>query len=250
MTFADHFSAGAAGYARYRPDYPPELFAWLASIVPGSGAAWDCATGSGQAAVALADHFAAVLATDASAEQLRSARPHPRVTYRVARAEAPGIEPGSVALVTVAQAAHWFDLPAFYAAARAALAPGGIVALWGYGDIRVDPEVDAVVGPFSEGTVGPYWPPERRMLMDAYRLLPFPFAEIAAPPFPLRQRWSRERLVGYLRSWSSVAGYRRAVGDDPVARIEPALAAAWGGAEELEVSWPLFFRVGRVTDAG
>lgn len=28
--FKDHFSAQAPDYARYRPDYPAELFAWLA----------------------------------------------------------------------------------------------------------------------------------------------------------------------------------------------------------------------------
>lgn len=250
MTFADHFSEGAAFYARHRPGYPPELFRWLASLAPHARAAWDCATGSGQAATALAGHFAAVVATDASAEQIRHARPHPRVEYRVARAEEPGIEPGSVALVTVAQAAHWFRLPAFYDAARAALAPGGVVALWGYGDLRVDADVDPVIHPFSEGTVGPYWPPERRLVRDEYRSIPFPFQEIAAPAFEMRARWSRDDLLGHLRSWSSVAGYRRAIGDDPVARLEPALAAAWGGAEAREVRWPFFLRVGRVTAAG
>ncbi|HYW09189.1 MAG TPA: class I SAM-dependent methyltransferase [Longimicrobium sp.] len=250
MTFADHFSGSAELYARHRPGYPPELFAWLASLAPHHRFAWDCATGSGQAAVALADHFASVLATDASAEQIRHARPDPRVEYRVARAEEPGIASGSVALVTVAQAAHWFHLPDFYEAARAALAPGGIIALWGYGDLRVDDEVDAVVIPFSEGTVGPYWPPERRLVHDEYRSIPFPFNEIAAPAFTMRARWRRDGLLGHLRSWSSVAGYRRAVGDDSVARLEPALAAVWGDGETREVRWPFFLRVGRITGGG
>ena len=52
--FADHFSGSARGYAAYRPTYPDALFSWLAEHSPGRGAVWDCGTGSGQAATALA----------------------------------------------------------------------------------------------------------------------------------------------------------------------------------------------------
>ena len=34
MSFKDHFSAQATDYARFRPDYPAGLFAWLAGIAP------------------------------------------------------------------------------------------------------------------------------------------------------------------------------------------------------------------------
>ena len=53
-TFKDHFSGHAADYAKFRPNYPPKLFDHLASISPKRELAWDCATGSGQAAVGLA----------------------------------------------------------------------------------------------------------------------------------------------------------------------------------------------------
>ncbi|MDX1420092.1 MAG: class I SAM-dependent methyltransferase, partial [Rubricoccaceae bacterium] len=82
------FGAVAERYAASRPTYPDALFAWLAEQSPGRSLAWDCATGSGQAAVALAAHVGAVLATDASEPQLAHARPHPRVRYAVAPAEA------------------------------------------------------------------------------------------------------------------------------------------------------------------
>src|SRR5437762_742522 len=51
--FKDHFSRQAADYAKFRPRYPKELFRWLASVAPETKLAWDCATGNGQAAVAL-----------------------------------------------------------------------------------------------------------------------------------------------------------------------------------------------------
>ena len=82
--FKDHFSGHAADYANFRPNYPPELFDYLASISPGRELAWDCATGNGQAAVGLAAHFDEIIATDASAQQIENARPHLRISYRVA----------------------------------------------------------------------------------------------------------------------------------------------------------------------
>jgi trans-aconitate methyltransferase len=104
----DHFSGHAAHYARHRPSYPPQLFAWLAAQAPAADLAWDCATGNGQAALALAEHFRQVHATDLSAEQLAQATPHPRITYRQGPAEASGLADRSCDLVTVAQALHWF----------------------------------------------------------------------------------------------------------------------------------------------
>src|SRR5271155_781134 len=112
--FKDHFSGHAADYRAFRPTYPPELFAFLASVAPGRDLAWDCGTGSGQAAVPLADHFARVYATDASAEQVANADPHPRVEYAVAPAENGPLADGSADLVLVAQALHWFDHDRFY----------------------------------------------------------------------------------------------------------------------------------------
>ena len=82
------YSPFAAQYAQSRPGYPAELFSDLAALVPGRDLAWDGATGNGQAAVAVAEHFDRVIATDASAEQIRHAHRHPRVEYRVATSEA------------------------------------------------------------------------------------------------------------------------------------------------------------------
>src|SRR5436309_12421226 len=127
-SFADHFSGVAGAYAEHRPRYPDRLFAWLAEQVPERRLAWDCATGSGQAAVGLAEHFDRVIATDASEAQIAAAAPHPRVEYRVAPAESSGLAPESADLVTVGQALHWFDRPLFYAEARRVLRPGGVVA--------------------------------------------------------------------------------------------------------------------------
>ena len=121
MTFKDHFSGLAADYAQYRPRYPGALFDYLAKTTPAQKRAWDCACGSGQATLDLAERFEAVIATDASAKQIAAARPHPRVTYAVGRAEDSGLEDNSVDLITVAQSLHWFDLNLFYGEVRRVL---------------------------------------------------------------------------------------------------------------------------------
>lgn len=245
--FKDHFSANSAGYADFRPRYPEALFAWLAGQCAGHSLAWDCATGSGQAAVALAGHFEWVIGTDASAAQIAHAQAHPGVEYRVAPAEASGLPDASVDLLTVAQAAHWFDLDAFYAEARRVLKPGGLIALWGYEKLRLEPALASVVGQFYHGELDGFWPPERRLVESGYRDLAFPFEELVAPELAMAADWTLDQLIGYFGTWSAVKNYRQARATDPLPPLRAALEALWGSPDTRKnIQWPLFLRVGRV----
>lgn len=244
--FSDHFAPVSGAYADFRPTYPPALFDWLAAVAPGRGLVWDCACGSGQASVDLADRFERVAATDASAAQLEGAARHPQIEYRQAPAEMSGLPDASVDLITVAQALHWFDLPAFYAEARRVLRPGGVLAVWSYGVQTVEGDaVDALVQHFYREVVGPYWPPERVLVEQGYRTLDFPFAEFAPPAFEMTAHWPLSRLLGYFRSWSATGRYIKARGEDPVVGLAEALASLWGDPEAgRQVAWPLALRVG------
>ena len=247
MTFKDHFSGHAASYAAFRPGYPPALFDFVVSLTPGRDLAWDCATGNGQAALSLAGFFEKVVATDASRQQLDQALPHPRVEYRVAPAEDSGLPDGSVDLLTVAQALHWFDFDRFYAEARRVLRPGGAIAAWSYNLLRGTPEISALVDRLAGEITGTYWPPERHWVDEEYRTIPFAFPEIPAPVFHHTESWNLERLVAYLRTWSSVVRYQAATGEDPLARLAPELAAAWGDPEATRVlDWPIYVRAGTI----
>jgi ubiquinone/menaquinone biosynthesis C-methylase UbiE len=245
--FKDHFSANSAGYAGYRPRYPEALFDWLAGQCAARDAAWDCATGSGQAAVALAGRFRRVIATDASAAQIEHAQAHAGVEYRVAPAEASGLPDAGVDLVTVAQAAHWFDLDAFHAEVRRVLKPGGLVALWGYEKLRLETDLARVVGHFYHGVLDGYWPPERALVESGYRDLAFPFAEIAPPEFAMSADWTLDQLIGYFGTWSAVKNYRQALGADPLPALRGELEPLWGSPDRPKnIQWPLFLRIGRV----
>lgn len=247
MSFKDHFSRLAAAYSAFRPEYPPALFDFLAHSCRERRMVWDCACGTGQATLALAGHFDAVIATDASPQQVAAAPAHANVTFRAARAEESGIDSESVDLVTVAQALHWFDLDSFYREARRVLKPSGVLAAWTYGVLHVEgDQVDALVQEFYYDIVGPYWPPERRLVEDGYRGIPFPFTEIAPPPFNMEEKWDRDRLLGYMRTWSATSRYVDAKGVDPVAALENRLQPLWADADSVRtVTWPLALRVGR-----
>lgn len=243
MSFKDHFSAQAADYARYRPDYPQEIYDFILLNVHNSDAAWDCGTGNGQVAVALANYFEDVMATDPSAQQIANASRVENVTYSIAPAEASGLPSSYFDVITVGQAAHWFQFDEFYAEVRRVAKPGALLMMWGYGLSTVTPEVDAVVNHFYYHTVGSFWPPERQYLDNEYRDLPFPFTPLSVAPMQMVQYWSLADFVGYLNTWSSVQGYIRAHGQNPVQALVPALAKAWGNADVLlPITWPLYVK--------
>jgi SAM-dependent methyltransferase len=245
-TFKDHFSRQAADYSRYRPAYPSALIDYVASLAPDRALAVDCATGNGQAAVALAEHFDQVIAVDASAAQLEQALPHPKVRYERALAEALPVADGAVALVAVAQAIHWFDFDRFHAECRRVLMPGGGVAAWTYTVFRAGGRIDDIVDRFYHDTIGPYWPPEREYVQQGYRTIPFPWDEITPPSFRLQTEWTLEQVIGYFASWSSVQQYRlRHDGRDPLPDVERDLASAWPVGRTVRLDWPLYLRVGR-----
>jgi ubiquinone/menaquinone biosynthesis C-methylase UbiE len=244
----DHFSAVAPSYAAYRPRYPSALFDFLAERAPSRGLAWDCACGNGQATIDLAERFDRVIATDASAAQIAQAPSHPRIEWRVAPGERSGIADRTCDLVTVAQALHWLDIDAFFGEARRVTRSTGLVAVWSYGDVRLDlPEADALVTHFSRTIVGPYWPPQRRIVDEGYRSIELPFDEIAVPELEMTERWTLKQLVGYVRTWSATSGYRKALHEDPTVELTQKLGDVWGDPEEpRRVAWPLAVRIGRV----
>lgn len=248
MAFNDHFSRLARAYADYRPTYPVALAEFLAANAPGRDAAWDCGTGSGQAAGILAGHFGRVFATDASADQIANAAAVTGVSFSVASASDSGLADHSCDVVTVAQAAHWFDLPAFYTEVRRVVRPGGLIALWCYVAIETDsPLVDDCIHEFQYGRVEPYWPAGRELVEARYETLDFPFKRVAAPPFEMTAEWTRDGLLGYISSWSAVARCRQQEGEDPLPALAAELTEVWPDATEIrEIRWPIYMLLGRV----
>jgi SAM-dependent methyltransferase len=247
MSFKDFFSGHAVAYAAARPRYPERLFDFLAELAPGRRRAFDCGAGNGQATLALARHFDHVIAGDPSAMQLASAPRRAGIDFVVATAEHCPVGDHSMELVTVAQALHWFDVGAFFREARRVLVPEGVLAVWCYNLLSVEPEIDRLIRTLYAETLGADWSPERRLVDDEYRSIDFPFDEVSAPALTIELEWSLAQLAAYLRTWSACVRYRERVGTDPVDALVEHARGRWGDPERARrVRWPIHMRVGRV----
>ena len=245
-TFKDHFSGAASGYAAHRPSYPLAVAEALATRSPNRDSAWDAGCGSGQLSTVLGELFERVVATDASAAQIAAAIPHRRVRYAVSPAEQSDLLDHSVDCAVAAQAAHWFDLEGYYREVRRVLRPRGLVALVTYSLMNITPEVDGVVYRFYRETLEGYWPPERRLVEEGYRSVPFPFAEVDPPALNLEQRWNLGQVAGYIGTWSAVQALRKAGKGGELDQLFVGLEQAWGDPTTVrEVHWPLTLKLGR-----
>lgn len=249
MTEANTFSQQSDQYAQARPRYPRALFAWLSAQSNGHDAAWDVATGNGQAAVDLAPHFRQVQATDISNEQVGQGLPAANVTYSALPAEQTPFAPASFDLITVAQALHWFDYARFWPEVRRVAKPGALFCAWGYAWFDCDGEVaDNLVLPLRE-LVAPYWAPNNRILWDGYRDddIAFPFRRITTPPWQIQELWHLGQLIGYMQTWSA---YKKAALDPATAaKLERLLDDARARLPQqtpLRLTMPLAVVAGRI----
>ena len=244
--FKDHFSSDSNHYKTYRPTYPKELFGWLADQCKDTGHVWDCGTGSGQAAIEHSKHFRKVLATDASEAQIKQAESRDNITYKVSPAEELDVSDNSFDLITVAQAIHWFDLPTFFRTVDRVLKPGGVLAIWGYQFIHTGTDVDRLISHFHSTIVGPYWPPERKLLNEGYKDITFPYKRLPIPAFSMEATWNLSQLIGYLDTWSAVKEYEKVNQRSPIKDIAEELEGLWGNsAESKSISWPLIMYLGK-----
>ncbi len=239
------FGHSAGSYASFRPDYPPELFDWLAERAPAHNRALDIGCGNGQASRPLTSRFRQVLACDSSSRQLQEATATDRLHLFVADARALPLASSCFDLITVAQALHWFAGPQFFSEIRRLLSPGGFFCAWCYSLMQVTPAVDARVRQLHGDLLHGYWPEGRASVDNGYRDIEVDFPQVQVPGFAIERRWSFAHLLGYLGTWSAVQRWREERGADPLALIRHRLEQAWGDPEQLQtIRWPLHFVAG------
>ncbi|XP_057795228.1 uncharacterized protein LOC131011452 [Salvia miltiorrhiza] len=259
-SMAGLFDKQAEIYLEARPSYPTEWYKMLAELTPHHRLAWDVATGNGQAAFGVAEHYEQVIATDISSAQLKFAKQRANVRYLHTPLSLSDDElvsliggEGSVDLITVAQAIHWFDLPRFYSVATRLLRqPGGVIAIWGYNGIEVSPAFDAAASCWYETTL-PYWDSKIKPLFGGYGSLPFPFEGVGlgceGSPLHLDipKELAFEGYVRMVRSWSAVVTAEEQGVDLLPEGVVKELEAAWGGAHLVRsIVYKGFMLVGRV----
>jgi len=242
----DNFSDHSSSYASFRPAPPDALFDFIYQYVSNFNTAWDCGTGNGQAAVKLAEKFATVYATDISDKQLAVAEKRANIIYKNERAEQTSFAENSIDLITVAQAIHWFDIPAFNKEVKRVATQKAIIAVWTYTLLRISPEIDKIIDHLYYDITYKYWDKERKLVDDGYATIPFPFEEIETPKLEILLQWDREQVLGYLGTWSGLQHYIQKEGKDPIAMIREELYAHWAADELKEVLFPLYIRLGKI----
>jgi ubiquinone/menaquinone biosynthesis C-methylase UbiE len=242
----DLFSTQADLYARFRPTYPAELYELILSHVQQRETVWDCATGNGQVARGLVAYVQKVFATDISENQLKHAVRHDRIDYSLSPAERTPFQDNSFDLITVAQAYHWLDTPAFCREATRVGRPGAIVAVWGYDLTSISQEVDPLLRHWNFDILKPFWEPERRHVIAHYETLAFDFEKIDARDLRITVEWSCDELLGHMRTWSALQKMMKQEGDAAFVAVSEQIAKAWGDTKKRECIFPIFLKIGRV----
>lgn len=241
------FDQGGRAYAAFRPEYPPALSRFLAEIAPDRRRAIDVGCGNGQLTRQLADHFSSVVGVDPSADQITNAVPHERIEYLCAPAETLPLPDRSVGLITAAQAAHWFDLPAFYAEARRIAVDGAVIALVSYGVLRLaDADLQDRFSRFYWDEIGPYWPPERKLVDTGYADISFPFNERQWPDMAIDRTLVLGDFLGYVSTWSAVRRVKEAGRSDILEDFARDISGMWGDPPTRAISWPINMRLGTI----
>ncbi|KAF2711044.1 S-adenosyl-L-methionine-dependent methyltransferase [Pleomassaria siparia CBS 279.74] len=202
-TFSAYTPEQSEKYASARHDYHSSLYETVLKYHSATGGELgvllDVGCGPGNVTRALGSRFTEAIGLDPSCGMLETARSLGGTTstslpirYELGSAEQLGenlerpIEEGSVDLITAANAAHWFDMPAFWTAAARVLKPGGTVALWTSGNVTSHPSVpnaEAIKAAFDkhhEDHLVAYYEPGNFLTRNRYATLPLPWT-IATP---------------------------------------------------------------------
>jgi len=241
----DNFSRQAGVYAKYRPNYPTELFDFILQQISQKQNAWDCATGNGQTAKVLAGHFENVFATDISQKQIDNAWQARNIHYSVQPAEQTGFAGNTFDLITVSQALHWFNFEKFYTEVRRVGKKESWIAVWMYSLLRISAEIDKIVETYHFETLEKYWDSERKYVDNNYATVPFPFKELQTPGFAIEYYWTLEELEGYFNTWSALQKFMAANNHNPVPDIIKLIEPHWKN-DRMNILFPLLLRMGKI----
>jgi len=198
-TFSTYSPEQGKAYAQARRDYHPNVYKAVVELHTATGGELDTlldvGCGPGLAARGLAGRFNHAIGIDPSPGMIATARSlgvetsaSKPIRYEISTAEElgsdldPPIPRGSIDLITAANAAHWFDLPAFWQRSAEMLKPGGSVALWTSGEIRMHPSmpnaaaVQAAMDRYTTVTLQAYYDPGNLLVREAYAHLLLPWA--------------------------------------------------------------------------
>lgn len=212
----------------------------------------------------MSELYKSVVATDTSPKQLEFALKLPNVRYECTSAKMSMAEleekiaarSGTVDLVTVAQALHWFDLPSFYQQVKWVLKkPGGVIAAWCYTVPRVNHRVDSIFDKFYTVDSEPFWEPQRKFVDEEYRTIDFPFEPVdglddTGPivEFKAEKVMDLGGFFTYISSWSAHQTAKQKGVELLKEDLVKDFTSAWeeDGKPEKIVTFPVYLWIGKV----
>lgn len=234
------FNLKSGQYAQSRPRYPRNFYDFLISFVNHQEILWDCACGNGQVAIDLVGDFKKVFATDINENQIKNAFKHPKINYAVSPSENTSFPNNYFDLIGVAQAMHWFDLDAFFKEVDRVLKPDGILAIFGYGFVKINHEVDQILEQVLHSEIDKYWSEGNSLLISEFKGVDFPFKNIDTPSFNMNQAWQRTDLLTYLDTWSAVKRYNEKNNSNIVEILKQHLEPLWDSNEYKTAKMDLY----------
>lgn len=218
MSFESRFSDCADEFQRYRPEYPPGLYARIFETVATNPAtcAIDLGAGTGIVAGHLASRFQTVIAVEPDAGMAaKLAQQFPQVSIRQCTAEELAHPADTVDLVTIANALHWMDARCVFAKVREWLRINAVLAAFDRPLPRASAAVDAVVMAEFRGP----WKPHRDLRLrrdltwkDETRAAAG-FRLVEETRFPNLLSLSPADYAGFWRSTSYGSAYARTLSD-------------------------------------
>ncbi|HTV57609.1 MAG TPA: class I SAM-dependent methyltransferase [Verrucomicrobiae bacterium] len=216
--FQPRFGHVAEEFQRYRPDYPPELYQRILAKVPeqNRARAMDLGAGTGMVTGHLIPHFREVISVEPDAQMAaKIAERFPQAVIRIVPAEECRQAPGSVDLVTIANALHWMDAERVFGNAHEWLREDATLAVFDRPLPKTGPEVDAVTRAEFRGP----WKPFRDPLLS--RNLTYRAQLEAAPGFRIVEETKipntvpmrAEEFAGFWRSTSYGSAFARGLPD-------------------------------------
>ncbi|KAF5938106.1 hypothetical protein HYC85_025612 [Camellia sinensis] len=259
---ADLFHKQAKQYAETRPNYPEEVFQFIASKTPSHDLVWDVGTGSGQAAKSLSEIYKNVVGTDTSQKQLDFAPKLPNVKYQCTP---PNLSMAELESTVAAQSSVDLLKPSigstfrtFYQQVKWVLKkPNGVIAPWCYTIPEFDGSFDAVFRQFYSDSK-PYWESVRKLVDDKYRGIEFPFEPVEGADHTGPFEFKTERLMDldsvftYIKSWSAYQTAKEKgvelLSNDVVENFKRAWAE--DGDDQKVAKFPVHLRIGKVGNLG
>ncbi|MFZ4120621.1 MAG: class I SAM-dependent methyltransferase [Caulobacterales bacterium] len=236
------FGGWAALYHRYRPQYPPHLYALLAQTVAGRGVCVELGAGTGQATLDLKTMFSSVIAVEPDAAMAGLIPVRQGLAVIQAPAESALIASGEADAVVVATALHWMDVPRVLARAAGWLKPGGVFFACTFATSQypgAPPAATSVMRRYSK-----MWRSHMHERLSSWQ--PAEAYFLAAPDYEAVQsfeiytdfHWSPAEVAGFLMTTSFAQAFAAGDGEAILAELTRDLEIATDGAG-LAVRFPI-----------